>query len=295
VRVRRLSTPSVKAVPRWRLYRGVCFNGYIVLGAPVFLSDWPVVASLQVLFCLDLSIQNSGGFVLGGEVVARIVRLGLLFVGEYEDGTFYGVQRVLRLAELRAVVMQQSQVDSHRHLLEEVLCRWSDEAELDLILTVGGVMPAPGPSAAERMADATVAVCERLLPGLPETMRWTLQEDVPLAALYRGVAGIRGRTLIINLPGGPSASCSFLESVATLIQPVLRFLEDGEPKPSLEQEVMAWQHSGADYEAGSEERGTFEDSAAQAGNLAGEITKGKGLQKDEFAAFLQRRKDQKEE
>jgi molybdopterin adenylyltransferase len=240
-------------------------------------------------------MQNPGGFVLGGEVAASIVRMGLLFVGEYDDSTFYGVQRVLRQLELRAVVMQQSQVNSQRHLLEEVLCRWSDEEELDLILTIGGVMPAPGPSAAERVAEATVAVCERLLPGIPESMRWTLQEDVPLAALYRGVAGIRGRTLIINLPGGPSASCSFLESIATLIQPVLLFLEDGESKPSLEHEVMAWQRSGAAYEAVTEERGTFEEPPTQAGNLAGETTKGKGLQKDEFAAFLQRRKDQKEE
>lgn len=71
---------------------------------------------------------------------------------------------------------------------------------MDLILTIGGTAPAPGPSALEITPEATSAVLERPLPGLPEAMRSAMGKKTPLAFLDRSVAGVRGRTVILNLP-----------------------------------------------------------------------------------------------
>ena len=153
-----------------------------------------------------------------------------------------------------------------RYQVEETLRQWSDEEELDLILTVGGTFPAPGPSAGEIVPEATAEVLERLMPSLPERMRSRAAATNPAALLDRGVAGIRGRTLIVNLPGGEGLTAMFLESILDVIPHVAaRLAADGG-------------EAGANL-APLEPART--DSQPES----------KSLDREEFAAFLRRRKE----
>ena len=77
------------------------------------------------------------------------------------------------------------------------LSRWADSGEVDVILTTGGT----GLTARDVTPEATEAVLDRLAPGIPEALRASAAPAFPRAWLSRGVAGTRGRTLIVNLPG----------------------------------------------------------------------------------------------
>jgi len=79
------------------------------------------------------------------------------------------------------------------------LTAWADGGEIDLILTTGGT----GLTPRDVTPEATRAVLEREAPGISEALRVSVLATFPRAALSRGVAGVRGRTLIINLPGSP--------------------------------------------------------------------------------------------
>jgi cyclic pyranopterin phosphate synthase len=79
------------------------------------------------------------------------------------------------------------------------LVRWSDSGAVDLILTTGGT----GLTPRDLTPEATRAVLEREAPGIAEALRAEVLASFPRAALSRGVAGLRGRTLIVNLPGSP--------------------------------------------------------------------------------------------
>lgn len=90
-----------------------------------------------------------------------------------------------------------------------VLTRWSDADKADFILTTGGT----GVSPRDVTPEATMQVAERLIPGMGELMRLKSLEKTPMASLSRAVAGIRGKTLIINLPGSPKGARENLEFV----------------------------------------------------------------------------------
>ena len=85
----------------------------------------------------------------------------------------------------------------------------TDEAGCCLVVTTGGTGPAPR----DVTPEATSVVCEKMLPGFGELMRATSLKFVPTAILSRQTAGIRGRTLIVNLPGRPKAIRENLEAV----------------------------------------------------------------------------------
>jgi molybdopterin adenylyltransferase len=85
----------------------------------------------------------------------------------------------------------------------------SDEQECCLIVTTGGTGPAPR----DVTPEATEAVCEKMMPGFGELMRQVSLEYVPTAILSRQTAGIRGRSLIINLPGKPKSIRECLDAV----------------------------------------------------------------------------------
>jgi molybdenum cofactor synthesis domain len=93
--------------------------------------------------------------------------------------------------------------------LSAALRRLSDGGEAALVLTAGGT----GFSPRDRTPEATLAVAERLAPGLAEAMRTAGMAITPRAMLSRGVAAIRGRTLIVNLPGSPKGACENLAVV----------------------------------------------------------------------------------
>lgn len=97
--------------------------------------------------------------------------------------------------------------------LSDTLIMWADSGEMDLILTTGGTGFAPR----DVTPEATRMVADKLAPGLTEAMRAESLKITPHAMLSRSVAGIRGRALIVNLPGSPKAA---RENLA-VIQPVL--------------------------------------------------------------------------
>ncbi|HEY4744584.1 MAG TPA: MogA/MoaB family molybdenum cofactor biosynthesis protein [Desulfuromonadaceae bacterium] len=95
----------------------------------------------------------------------------------------------------------------------EVLTEWADADSADLILTTGGT----GVSPRDATPEATQRVVERVVPGLGELMRLKSLEKTVMAPLSRAMAGIRGRTLIVNLPGSPKGALENLEAVWPVI------------------------------------------------------------------------------
>ena len=93
--------------------------------------------------------------------------------------------------------------------LEEEMRHLADEFRCCLIVTTGGT----GPAVRDVTPEATVAVSEKMLPGFGELMRATSLKYVPTAILSRQTAGIRGQTLIVNLPGRPKSIRENLEAV----------------------------------------------------------------------------------
>ncbi len=100
-------------------------------------------------------------------------------------------------------------VADEQALIEAELKRMADSAGCCLVVTTGGTGPAPR----DVTPEATTAVCEKLLPGFGEAMRAASLQAVPTAILSRQLAGIRGRSLIVNLPGRPKAIRQNLEAV----------------------------------------------------------------------------------
>lgn len=100
-------------------------------------------------------------------------------------------------------------IPDEQHVIEAELKRMADQIHCALIVTTGGT----GPAARDVTPEATIAVCDKLLPGFGELMRNTSLRYVATAILSRQTAGTRGSTLIINLPGKPKAIKENLEAV----------------------------------------------------------------------------------
>lgn len=100
-------------------------------------------------------------------------------------------------------------IPDEQPLIEAELKRMADEASCALIVTTGGT----GPAARDVTPEATLAVCDKHLPGFGELMRSTSLQYVPTAILSRQTAGTRGSSLIVNLPGRPKAIKENLEAV----------------------------------------------------------------------------------
>src|SRR5437879_2081262 len=131
------------------------------------------------------------------------MRIGILTAsdlgaqGRREDSSGHAIQR---WAEERGYeVVVRSVVPDETALIAGKLTRWSDSGEVDVVLTTGGTGLGPR----DVTPEATTAVLERPAPGIAEALRATAARDFPRAWLSRGTAGVRGTTLIVNLPGSP--------------------------------------------------------------------------------------------
>ena len=129
--------------------------------------------------------------------------------GVYEDKGGPGIEAAL--AELLATLWRPERkiVPDERAAIEAALIALADRVRCPLILTTGGTGPAPR----DVTPEATEAVCDRVLPGFGELMRLKSLADVPTAILSRQIAGVRGSSLIINLPGKPAAIRTCLDAV----------------------------------------------------------------------------------
>ncbi|MFQ6015752.1 MAG: molybdopterin adenylyltransferase [Anaerolineae bacterium] len=143
-----------------------------------------------------------------------MIQVGILTVS---DRTYRGEQedrsgpliRELVLEHLDAEVSLEAVVPDERDIIAGTLMTWTDQVGLDLILTTGGTGFAPR----DVTPEATRAVIEREAPGLAEAMRAEGLKVTPHAMLSRAVVGIRGHTLIVNLPGSPKAVRENLETI----------------------------------------------------------------------------------
>lgn len=112
-------------------------------------------------------------------------------------------------------------VPDDEELIEEALKNMADNEECSLIVTTGGT----GPAKRDVTPEATEKVCEKMLPGFGELMRQTSLQYVPTAILSRQCAGIRGKSLIINLPGKPKSIRECLDAVFPAVPYCLDLIE----------------------------------------------------------------------
>jgi molybdopterin adenylyltransferase len=113
------------------------------------------------------------------------------------------------LAGRSVAVAVTSLLPDEESAISAQLERWADSNDFDLILTTGGT----GVSPRDRTPEATLKILDRAIPGFGEAMRASSLKSTPYGILSRAVAGIRGQTLILNLPGSPKAALECLESV----------------------------------------------------------------------------------
>jgi len=120
--------------------------------------------------------------------------------GEREDGSGPEIAEILLAMGMDIVGRQM--IPDEKEQIRRTLIEWSDGEKADLILTTGGT----GVSPRDVTPDATREVIEREIPGMAEAMRHQSSNITPHAMISRAVAGIRKRTLIINLPGSPKGA-----------------------------------------------------------------------------------------
>ena len=141
--------------------------------------------------------------------------------GEREDAGGPAVRALLRQAGYEVGAAEI--VPDERERIEAALKKASDEEKIALIVTTGGTGFAPR----DVTPEATMAVCEKLAPGIPEAMRAASMRITPKACLSRAAAGIRGRSLIVNLPGSPKGACENLQVVLEPIEHGIYILQGG--------------------------------------------------------------------
>lgn len=141
------------------------------------------------------------------------VRVGVLtasdsgFHGQRPDRSGEVIRQ--RLQEEGFSVLEHAVLPDDLDALRDTLASWCDQGRFDLILTTGGT----GFSPRDVTPEATLLVVEREAPGIPEAMRARSLEKTPHAMLSRARAGIRGRTLIVNMPGSPRACSECLDII----------------------------------------------------------------------------------
>ncbi len=129
--------------------------------------------------------------------------------GEYEDRGGPAICAYLAEVVSSPFRVVARVVADERAQLDETLRSLADEEGCCLVITTGGTGPAPR----DVTPEATEAVCEKMMPGFGELMRQVSLQKVPTAILSRQTAGIRGKTLYVNLPGQPKAIRECLDAV----------------------------------------------------------------------------------
>ncbi len=157
-----------------------------------------------------------------------MITIGVLTIS---DGAARGERQDLSGARIRSLVEQLPEavvrvsaiVPDELPQIAAILREWSDQQQLNLVFTTGGTGLAPR----DVTPEATRTVLEREAPGIAEAMRAISLQHTRMAMLSRGLAGVRGRTLIINLPGSPKAVQECLEYILPTLPHAINLLTEG--------------------------------------------------------------------
>ena len=159
---------------------------------------------------------------MADDVSHDAVRIGLVSVsdrastGVYEDKGIPALRDWLTRALLNPIEWQTRLIADDEATISATLRELVDEVHCDLVLTTGGTGPAPR----DVTPEATLAVADKVMPGFGEQMRRVSLAFVPTAILSRQVAVVRGRALVINLPGQPKSIAETLEGLRDTTPPV---------------------------------------------------------------------------
>jgi molybdopterin adenylyltransferase len=157
------------------------------------------------------------------------IKVGILTIsdrssrGERPDKSGQVISEIVN--QQRWLIVHTAIVPDERLEISALLSSWADSDDVNLILTTGGT----GFSPRDTTPEATLAVIDRLAPGLVEAMRLESLKTTPHAMLSRAVAGIRRNTLIINLPGSPKAVAENLKVVIPVLPHAVQLLKN-DPK-----------------------------------------------------------------
>jgi len=157
-----------------------------------------------------------------------MIRAGILTVsdrsarGQRADISGPALARAIADHWPAAAVVEAGIVPDEQVEIATTLLRWADELHLDLILSTGGTGFAPR----DVTPEATRSVIDREAPGLAEAMRAASRQVTHHAMLSRAVAGIRGRTLIVNLPGSPKAAVENLTTILPVLPHAIELLQE---------------------------------------------------------------------
>jgi molybdopterin adenylyltransferase len=154
------------------------------------------------------------------------LRFGILTVSDRsargEKADLSGPALVEAVHALGWTVVKAAIIPDDLEVIKSTLGTWADSREMDVLLTTGGTGFAPR----DVTPEATMAIVERRTPGIPEVMRAESLKITPHAMLTRMAAGIRKQTLIINLPGSPTAAVENFQVVAPVLEHAVDLLQN---------------------------------------------------------------------
>ena len=152
------------------------------------------------------------------------MRVGIITIsdrastGERQDTSGPALRQVIQSQGWDLVRM--SVIPDNIELIKELLATWADSGEFDILVTTGGT----GFSPRDVTPEATAEIIQRDAPGLAEAMRAESLKITPHAMMSRARAGIRGRTLIVNLPGSPKAAVENFNVILPIAQHAVQLL-----------------------------------------------------------------------
>lgn len=155
------------------------------------------------------------------------IRIGVVTIsdrassGVYQDESGPAIEALMQEWLSCEYTVLKALVPDEWEAIQKALMDLSDQKQCCLIVTTGGT----GPAVRDITPDVTEAVCEKMMPGFGELMRMTSLKYVPTAILSRQTAGIRGKSLIINLPGKPKSIRECLEVVFPAVPYCIDLLE----------------------------------------------------------------------
>jgi molybdopterin adenylyltransferase len=163
-------------------------------------------------------VATGGARGKGGPRAAVLTVSDSVAAGIKEDGSGPAVRERLESRGWRVTLT--AVLPDEAEQIAAWLVQVSSSGEVEAIFTTGGT----GVAARDVTPEATRSVIERDVPGLPEKMRLEGSKHTPLAALSRGVAGVRGRVLIVNLPGSPKGAVQSLDAIVELTPHIVKLL-----------------------------------------------------------------------